>query len=425
MTKHINRFIQVLSYAEARSAIQKVNPALCTEIDALSVDDSYSILKVRYNYGDLLINKGLFHVPDDQGNLVYRNSTACDKTVRDLLDYPSPTPMLMPLNGALELFIDHPERPSPYVMGKPGHIFALTGVLEPESISEPLVYWTMSVGVRSVIMLPKISHNTNHLRLCKTLGIKANLSDSVYDHFHIFKAINKVQEKPWTVDIFVFTKKWFENRESLEWRAFREYLFKILWRGNYFGIVADLCNMFLSEMASKFKPSPDLSSTLSHIVAISQSKKLGYGIATDDSAFPLSTIQKAYIENYKLQDYSPEVMIPDYLEPEHPLFYSLPYPIRVDFSHAQNKSVSKHDELMKLLDILSHIQRSLKEEYAETMQAIYIKNVNYQGIHFKADPNNKIISTTDLAKDYRSKFAGLAFPVNSNFLCGCLKISHE
>lgn len=423
MAKRINPFIQVLSYAEARSAIKKVNPGLCEEIDTLSVDDSYSILKVRYNYGDLLLDKGRFHVPDYQGNLVYRNSPECDKTVRDLLDHPSPTPMLVPLNGALELFIDHPERPAPCVVGKSGHIFALTAVLEPAAISEPLVYWSISAGVRSAIMLPKISHNTNHLRLCKTMGIKASLPDSVYDHFKVFQAINKVQKEPWEVDVLIFTKRWFENQNSLAWRSFREYLFTILWKRNYFGTVADLCNMFLSEMASKFKPSPDLFSTLCHIVAISHGKKLGYRIATDNTAFPLSVIQNAYIENYKLQDYSPEVMIPDYLEPDYPLFYSLPYPIRVDFSHAQNKSVSRHDELMKLLDILSHIQRSLKEEYAETMQAIYIKNVKYQGIHFQADQSNQIISTAELAKNYTSKHRNLSFPTHSGFLCGCLKIA--
>lgn len=422
MAKHINRFIQVLSYSEARSSLNKVNPGLCKEIDALSVDDSYAILKVRYNYGDLLLNKSLFYVPDAQGNLIYRNAPECEKIVHDLLDYPSPTPMMIPLNGVMEVFIDHFKRPMPLVLGKAGHIFALTAVLEPECIIESLDYWSVSAGARSVLMLPKISHNTNHFRLCKTLGIKVKSPDSVHEHFNIFKAINKAQKDPWTIDVLVFTKKWFADRDSISWRVFREYLFKIVWRNSYYGTIVDLCNMFISEQTPKFKPSSDLLNTLHHVIAIAQSEKWGYRMAKDDISLPLSIIQQAYINNYKLQDYSPEIMIPGYLSDENLIYYSLSYPNKFDFSHVQNKTVSRHDELMKLLDMIFHIQNCLKGDNSVLMNRV--KNARFRGIHFDPDESNQIISTIELAKSFKSKYTGLEFPVNSSFFCGCLKITN-
>lgn len=421
MPKNINRFIQLLSYAEVRPDLQKINPELCKEIDALSVDDSYPILKVRYAYGDLIIDKDHFQVPDGNGTMVDRHSAECDKTVRDLLNYPS-TPMMIPLNGGMEVFLDHPQRPIPISIGNAGWIFALTAVLEPECVVEPLKYWSASAGVRNVLMLPKISHNTNHFRLCKTLGIKVKSPDSVHEHFNIFKAINKVQADPWTFDLLVFTKKWFEDRKSISWRVFREYLFKIVWRNNYYGTIVDLCNMFISEKTPKFKPSPNLLNTLHHVIAISQSKKMGYRMAADDTNLPLAIIQSAYIDTYKLQAYSPEIMIPAFLEDENLIYYSLSYPNKFDFSHVQNKTVSRHDELVKLLDMILYIQENITDQDGTLMGLT--KNARFRGIHLDADENNQIISTLELAKGFKSKYKGLEFPVNSSFFCGCLKITN-
>ncbi len=425
MAKNINRDIQLLSFEEARPMLKKAVPDLCHEIDLLEVDDSYKILKMRYDYGDFILDKGKFFVPDGKGGLVFKDSQECDKTVRDLLSYQSSMPMVVPIKNALEVFVDHSQRPIPFVLAREGHILGLPPILEPSSRLDPPVCWTVCAGARVAMMLPKIAHNTHHARLCKKLSIKTPCPDGVYEHFNVFKAINRADAtRSWTVEVLVFTGKWFADRTSQPWRLFREYLFKVLWNSHAYRMVDEIYGILLSEITRKFKVSPEIFSTLEYIVNISQGKKLGHILAVNDHTLPLSSIQNAYREHYQLKEFDPEIIHSGYLSDQGEAFYSLMHPNRSDFFRANNGYLPKLSELSKLLDLINYLKEYLSHDDRGELSVLQmIKTLHYQGIHFQANLDENIISTATLAEQYAKSKKAKRFPLHASYFCGAVKIS--
>lgn len=428
MPININRDTQILTYAEARHLLEPVNPELCHEMDLLEVDNTYPLIKFRYHYGDKLLDKGDFLIPDGHGGLVFKDSSEADPRIRDLLGHDRFMSMMVPINGTLELFMDCFYRPVSHVLGSPGFIFGISGLFDQRTYFDAPIYWSICAGSRSVMMLPKISHNTHHAHLCRDFDLKIPLPDTVYDHFAIFKALAGKQEEPWSAEIIMFTRKWFEDKTAPRWKLFRGYLLAV-WTEQYsYRLAGDIYTSFLTQGTEKFKPSPDLFNTVDHIIRMSQGSRLGYVIAKDEQSLPLHWLQQAFANpnrGYRLKDYTPEIMIPGYLNTQTPVYYSLPYPSRSDFFRANNQSTPKHHELVAVMDMLQHVQNTAILDQRSGLEAFKrLEKIRYQGIHFQDEEKSCIISTSTLAKQLtKTKKARDSFPVNSSFFCGAVQAS--
>lgn len=427
MSTHINPDLEILSYAEARAELFAVNPDLCREIDALNVDHRYPLLKARYRYGDFILNKGRFHLPDGKGGLVFRNAPECDSQVRGLLEYVLSMPMTVVHNHGLELFLDHRQRPMPFGIGKAGHIFALTIVLEPETYSEPTNFWSICAGSRSVHMLPKLSDTGGYDRICRELKIPSVLAVKREDPFTMFKAIASAEPgEPWTVEVFVFTSPWFADRTSTPWRNFREYLFSTVWRRHgAYRMTYDHYGLILSELTHHMKPSPDWISTLLYWIYMAQNHRLGHHFAMDDTLLPTAWLQKVYTEIYRLRNHQrPDILCPAYLKDYGKLLYSLIYPTRSDFLRPNSQQMSNRETLDRLLhmgDALNHYLAKDTEKELGILHAF--SNAHFQGIHPQATATTgRIISTEAFAQQYPPNELG-EMATQSRFLCGAVEVT--
>lgn len=425
MPTHINRDIELLTYAEARAALNAVNPELCQEIDALGVDHHYPLLKMRYLYGDLLLNKGKFYVPDGKGGLVFRYSSECNNKVRELLEYAVSMPMGVALNRGLEIFYDHEDRSIPSTLGRPGYPFALTGVLEPETLADPINFWSISAGARSVQMVPRISEQYEHKRLCRELNIHILPPKTTNEQFAVFRTIAQAQtENPWTMEILIFTGAWFANRTAAPWRLFREYLFSRLWR-NYGAsrTTQEPYNIIISDVTKNLKPSPDLISTLQYWVFMAQSQRLGHYFATDDTLLPTAWLQKVYTDYYRLHNNQrPDILCPAYLRDNGSVFYSLACPNRGDLLRANNSSLTQYETLDYSLRMVEVLNTYLQKDTEELLRKLHaIRKVHIQGIHPKGGDSGRIINIETFAQQILSRELGELAP-QSRFFCGAIQM---
>ena len=57
-----NKYIEELTWSEARDSVIAVNQSLVAAIDTLPIDDTYKVFKVRYAFGDKILKHGILQL---------------------------------------------------------------------------------------------------------------------------------------------------------------------------------------------------------------------------------------------------------------------------------------------------------------------------------------------------------------------------
>jgi hypothetical protein len=153
---HHSEYIEELSWENVRSDILKINPEFVDAVDKVGPDKKHTVFKIRYYYGDEILKRAVFHVPNEQGRLVPITDSSILPHIRESLGYNlGSNPVMMLLNNALEIFLPLEDRTiSMNSLVAPGRIVGTYRLLTDTPISHhPAFVWDMTAGARSIFLL--------------------------------------------------------------------------------------------------------------------------------------------------------------------------------------------------------------------------------------------------------------------------------
>ncbi len=431
--------LSLLTWKEARKDIKRVNPDLASAIDSLSPDDSYTLVKARYPFGQHILEGGKLHLPID-GDVVPLDSDKLDKRFRNLFGTRRTMPMGVVLNNSIELYLTVDKRVTPFSIMSPGKIFALWTALELEASAHVGQVWNITSGSRSLIMLPKISDRIGFNRLVKEFSLKSSMPTHISFQWHTFAELanHESVDQEWNAEVILFPAKWLENDSDPEWRLFRYHLMSRAWHDTAYlrnEVVFDY--MYSCALADQgLKPNPYLKDIVKHLYSISARVYPGFVIAEGESAGPVSLLQKIFTEVYGLR-YIPTMAQPGQysaMDAMKPCYYSLQLPTLMEFSPKSKKSSSKLEdlrEIIHLLEIINDYIRSDKLDLRDTPIYPLAKDIDYRFYHTEPLLGENIHHTGEIAEKDTAlvqqikAFPELAFCDTSPFLRGCISISSK
>lgn len=429
-----NEYYQEVKWSAVRDGVIKVNPELARAIDTLDPPEHFTLAKVRYPFGQKILDQGQFILPDKNG--LYRPLS--DKTMRPLqklFDYAHTIPMGIVMKNKCELYLKFNERILPFSTMKPGKIAALWNVLDLQQSAHTGKIWNITAGARSILFLSKISNNTKFIKLKNAFQLKCSKPNHLYDQWNILKEIadNPQFPEPWEVEILFFSKVWLTEQKSEKWKLFHHFLVDQAWKNTAFTRNQTVLNIVVSEcLATKnLKPSPYLIDTVKHLLGIIQSFYPAFQLADEnESAGPIKTWQTIFKDIYEI-DYSPLMLHMGY--EQYSRFYSLNYPTQLSFLPKAKNASSHHHDLAELQHIMDKFIDFIKEDslnlshtplYRKTVQSefIYYHNSSEQN-HFQ-QPGSLLKTDSAFIKQY-NKFSTLPFCESSPFFRGCIKINNK
>ena len=427
--------VQKVWWNEVRDKVYKVNQNLAIICDKISPSKKYPLLRIRYPYGAEIVNKGIFNLPFADNQCIPLHDTRISDDLKKQLGYSS-IPLSIVLHNNTEIFVDSASSITSLNFFKPGDLF---GVFETISslmgnLSNPL--WSVTSGGRSVFMIPSIANKIGHNKIRKKFGIASETPNDLNSQWKIFKGIYQHSEEveKWYNEVLVFPNTWFENHHNeLSWLQFYKYLLNLYWEQSQ--LLRDttdfslLWSSLVDEISNcNLKPRPYLIDTLKHLVLISNGTGIAFTPATDESALPVSLIQKAYVDCYGLKTYIPHLMQPCKLQGiEKQVYYSLAWPTVLESSsYVRNAPSIIEDEriIKRLLDILI---RAIKNGNNIINPIKYAK---YEFFHSDIDQYREISSSKDIPNEdsrFRvtrsNQFKDRIFCSTSPFFRGCIRIS--
>jgi hypothetical protein len=155
--------------------------------------------------------------------------------------------------------------------------------------------------------------------------------------------------------------------------------------------------------------------------------------ALDDTAGPIKRLQQVFTDVYQLDSYAPTIMQPKYISPgkdSYPIYYFLQNPTTIEFSP---KSRAISNKISDLFDIKYLLDKYFEEILAGNLNLhgtpIFDlpQKVNYDYFHTENKNYRGIRATTDIPLEDKAfqNSADRAFPANSPFINGCIRISNN
>jgi hypothetical protein len=177
-------------------------------------------------------------------------------------------------------------------------------------------------------------------------------------------------------------------------------------------------------------------SLIKQLLLVGTGAVLGFQPAIDNSLAPISGLQEVFVDVYGLKHYAPVIMQPatfDLYNPEgRSVYYSLQHHSSIEFAAKANEKTST------LMD-LYYLRRYLRKCVSEILQGKFnvettplyeaVRTVQYSFYHnnvgkYKEIQDSSAIFMEDKAFQLAvNSFEG-AFPKNSSFFSGCVKIAH-
>ncbi|PIQ42768.1 MAG: hypothetical protein COV52_06235 [Gammaproteobacteria bacterium CG11_big_fil_rev_8_21_14_0_20_46_22] len=287
-------------------------------------------------------------------------------------------------------------------------------------------------GARSVLMLPTIGNFACHQGLQQAYRVTRPAPKGLREQAAIFAELAAKSQTPWRTTVLRFSPSWQKalGAQDPAWLALQHLIIAPKQAAFTQWQHQQLWHYLLSVIQAErhLKPNPYLIDTLHHLLSLMAAYTPGLAPASDESALPLHTLQQAYMESYRLEDYAPVIMQPAYLS-DTPIYYSLQFPLLERFSPKASGKASLLSQLRELSYLLKIIwPRLLSQEWA-TPSALndLFGHVKTQLFHIRGDEGALIAPTAQLADlDLRFtqslKDQTRAFPISSSFLKACVQI---
>ena len=392
------------NWNDFREDVRAVEPSLFSIIENIDPSSKYTLIKAKYNYGEQLTKKGTIRVPNNQGFLSQLNDPSVNFKLQEDLGY-SPTPLILQLHNACEVFVDLEERIVPLNVFYPGDLYGLYEVLVPITGCPSVPAWDITSGGRSVFLTAKVSENIGHKNLMKRYRFSAVPPKHLKDQWHIMKQIADHEHSPWYSEILIFTKHWFEEHKSgVNWLLFQNYLLKKGWwqsRSNRIQIeYSVMWEAFAKRICTRnLKPNSYIVDTVKHLMQLASGTSPGFKIVDDkEIIMPNKIIEEAYRDCYGLKNYAPIIMHPHPLNSKdqtEAIYYSMAYPTLLIGTPAIRKIrniMSEIRETKELISTLLHILDSHEERIYKS-----IKNVKFEYFHSDKDSFEELENSANIA----------------------------
>lgn len=426
-------------WMDVEKDVSKVNPELASIINDLSPSSEFTFYKVKYPFGSQILQRGDLYLPGKNG-LVSLKDAEISPTVKKSIGYNLySNPVTMVLQNSAEMFIPIEDRIIPYGIAHPGDVFGLWTVFDGLiSHCPPLFLWDMTAGARSVSMLSKISDSVSHRRLIQQFQLNQECPKNLLDHWAIFKEIanDPLYGDPWEVELLFFGRSWIDQLDDIAWVRLRSYLQNMAWKSSAFWRNQYTSNLMWTHIQRKenIKASPYIADITRHLFAVAVGAVPGFGPAMDTTLGPFDRIEKAYVDFYRMRDYPPIVMQPEYFSSKlnRTVYNSLQFLSVMELSPKSNDRSSTIADLYAVQSLLKKYLRgithggfnmkgTLLNEVAETVKFDFYHSNSGQYPHIA---NSRNIAKKDPAfEKILKQYPGTHFPSTGSFLRGCVSIS--
>lgn len=441
--------IEKVTWSNIRTSIKLLNPRLFKIIDALNPGKEFPFYKTTYHFGCQILKNGKLYLPKKNGKLIPLDDVNIESKIKEDLGYNFPTlPVMLVTRKSLELFVTLHDRIIPYFLINPGNMYGVWKVLDnranKNSTYAPYNIWDMTSGARSMFMLPKIAEKGGHNRLQKAFDFTHDKPDDLRDHWKIFSAIASHENftDKWESEVLFFSKKWFEHMDDDAWRDFTLYLLDFNWGCTEYWRSQYSWYLTFSRIHSSrnLTPNPYHVDIVKHLLAIAVGALPGFSPAINDDLGPMSTLQKAYMDIYRLSDWAPIIIQPqtyNMRDSSRPAYYSLQYPSAIELSPSSNKRASVIEDTYMICALLEKYLQDLASgnfDIESTTLHDITQLVKYDFFHSDVSGYSKLkqnrqlpeTDSTFLKLPYKGcKTSKNQFPHNSTFFKGCVRVYNK
>ena len=429
------------SWSDFREDVKRVQPELFNIIEKISPGKEYKLIKARYLYGEKITDMGTICVPDKRYQPIRLDNPQVSVDLKEELGY-GPTPLILQLSNAAEVFVEAGERIIPLNVFNPGDMYGLFEAIVPFTGCPMFPCWSVTSGARSVFLAAKVTDAIGYKKLKGEFGISLPPPRTLSAQWHIIKAIIRSANvnSSWNNEVLLFTKKWFENRDDdIGWLQFQNYLLKKSWiQSRSLRVQAEYSIMweaFASAICSRnLKPNTYIVDTVKHLMLLATSSTPGFTIADGrEVALPSRIIEKAYSDVYGLKDYAALIMRPLVLEKAiqgSSVYYSMAYPNLLQGTPAVRQApniITELREVKTLVVTLNKVLESLDEKRYDDL-----KRSTTQYFHSDQDSFGEILDTGLIPKieeavknTLASRFKGKKFPKYGPFFRGCIRLTMQ
>jgi len=442
MSNNATTLLEMLTWQEARAHVIPVNPELAEAIDKTDPSSDYKLYRVRYPFGTTIVENGVFYLPTEDGQIAPIDSGVfSEKTVKDLNYYKGIATSVVLKNSA-ELFVGQGDSVIPFGILQKGRIFGLWRVLDSLTHSWHIEHiWNVTAGARSLVMLPKITDSIGYMRLKKEFGIKPSIPKKLHQQWHIFKALANqgALGHDWYVEFLLFPRQWFETPDKdPKWLFFKNFILQSAWQNTEYWRNQSTFEFVFSclQQSRNLKPNPYLADTVKHLIAISAGAAPGFVVANDESAAPISTIQRIFTDIYNLKNYAPLMMHLKhmYYKGVDLSYYSLQNPTTLEFSPKSRSLSSNMVDLHEIkyimdkyvdavLDGTLPLENAAFKYFAERIKFYYYHTG--QDTQDNVEQSQKILKRDNDIHLQMKSFPDRVFPENSPFFKGCISIDFD
>lgn len=332
MSKTILPGVVELTWKQARPYVANSCPELFSILDEIDPPDEYTLLKVQYPFGSLIMGDDTVYFPKAGNNLPLGHPDI-PMTLKEKLGYQS-VPFGMITHNTAEIYKETDNTVFSVELSGPDKGIEI-GIFEYFGLTP---CYSVSAGARSLYMIPKISEARQHKKLTKHFHLSTLPPKNIFRHWHLFKDLyqSDVFKTTWETEILFLTKPWAEgikNNKSHAWERLLNYIYKKGFQHSELGrrkllleIVWQKLGVILANAG--FKSEPYIIDTFKHVIDIFLGGSSGSRPAIDNHSGPITEIQRAYLEFYNL-DQVPTIMNPCRfsLSKNQPVYYSMQTPM--------------------------------------------------------------------------------------------------
>jgi len=430
--------IEAVSWPDISAEVNQVNPNLADIINHIDPPKHFKLYKLSLDFASRIVTQGTLQLPNSAGETVPIADPSISNELQEALGY-SPIPLTLLLNKACETFFETTEHVVPLNLMAPGGLIGLHETVSRINTACTFkIPYDISVGARSIFMMPKITDSNSHKRLWYEFHTPAHPPRSLWQHIDSFNAIAQkaTAKNRWRCDIVLFPSPWlYQHKYDKAWQLFHNYLFTEAWRQSSYLRYRTNLNIIWqvltnSKSARHLKARPYVTDTIKHLLAISAGTVPAFRAAgQSEIAAPIALIENAYIDVYGLKEYLPIIMHPCYLDQssdQAPRYYSLATPTLLESYANTQHSPNIITELRDVKCLLDSIQEQLQQKSTTFEQLVKITQYHY--FHMHADQQGGIQSTQMMPKLDPSlmqtvqQYKQRVFPASGPFTRGCISI---
>lgn len=103
--------LQQVSWISVRNQVKQIAPQFAQVIDDIVPPEDHYLYHIEYHYGAIIVNKGVFQIPNIEKRIVPINHSTISQKIKDDLGYSGTIPLGLVTENSIEAFMCTNTRP--------------------------------------------------------------------------------------------------------------------------------------------------------------------------------------------------------------------------------------------------------------------------------------------------------------------------